>query len=185
MEPENAPRIISAREENLPAISQLAGVIWRACYPGIITPDQIEYMLSRMYSLETLREQLNNHVHYPLLFLNNELVGFASYGTSDDPAVFKLHRLYLHPDCHGRGLGSFLLRHCEQQARNLGGRRLILNVNKRNAKAMAVYRRNGYRIIESVVLDIGNGFVMDDYVLAKELDKDAGSEAKLDLNRND
>jgi RimJ/RimL family protein N-acetyltransferase len=51
----------------------------------------------------------------------------------------------------------------------VAGRRLILSVNKRNTKAITAYKRNGFAIVESVVTDIGGGFVMDDYVMAKEL----------------
>ena len=83
--------------------------------------------------------------------------------------TFKLHKIYLHPDWQGRGLGSRLLQHCEGEILKSGGRRLILSVNKRNAKAIAAYQRNGFIIAKSVVTDIGGGFVMDDYVMAKNL----------------
>jgi hypothetical protein len=53
-----APRIVPATESDLAAISRLAGVVWRAHYPGIISTEQIEYMLGKMYSLETLREEI-------------------------------------------------------------------------------------------------------------------------------
>jgi GNAT superfamily N-acetyltransferase len=81
----------------------------------------------------------------------------------------KLHKLYLLPEMHGHGLGSRLLQHVEREVRAGGARRLILSVNKRNTKAITAYQRNGFVIAESVVTDIGNGFVMDDYVMAKEL----------------
>jgi len=61
-----------------------------------------------------------------------------------------------------------LLQHVERKVRAGGGRRLMLSVNKRNAKAIAAYRRNGFVIADSVVTDIGNGFVMDDYIMAKD-----------------
>ncbi len=73
------------------------------------------------------------------------------------------------PELHGRGLGSRLLQHVEREVRQLGARRLILSVNKRNAKAIAAYQRNGFVIAESVVTDIGGGFVMDDFIMTKEL----------------
>jgi GNAT superfamily N-acetyltransferase len=82
---------------------------------------------------------------------------------------FKLHKLYLLPELHGRGLGSRLLQHVEHEVRRLGARRLILAVNKRNAKAIAAYQRNGFVVAKTVVTDIGNGFIMDDYVMAKDL----------------
>jgi ribosomal protein S18 acetylase RimI-like enzyme len=70
---------------------------------------------------------------------------------------------------HGRGFGSLLLRHCEREARKRGMRRLVLTVNKQNSKAIKAYQRNGMRIADSVVTDIGGGYVMDDFVMEKEL----------------
>ena len=51
----------------------------------------------------------------------------------------------------------------------LGARRIILAVNKRNLKAVNAYRRNGFAVVESVVTDFGNGFVMNDFIMAKNL----------------
>jgi len=162
-------QIISAGEEHLPAIAELARFIWHECYPGIISREQIEYMLARMYSLETLKAELRSGIHYSRLLIDGELSGFASFGPAEQTDVIKLHKLYLHPTQQGRGLGTELLRHCENEARKLGARQLTLNVNKHNTKAIGMYQRNGFCIADSVVLDIGNGFVMDDYVMGKSL----------------
>jgi len=162
--------IIPATEADLPAISELAGVIWRACYPGIITYEQIDYMLARMYSLDVLRNEIRSQgIRYDLLLVEDKPAGFASYGPTSEPGAMKLHKLYLLPEMQGRGLGSRLLQHIEREVRNLGARRLILSVNKRNTKAIKTYQRNGFVIAESVVTDIGGGFIMDDYVMAKNL----------------
>jgi len=166
----NNIRILPATEKHLAVITELACVIWRAHYPGIISPEQIEFMLARMYALETLREEIRaRNIRYDCLFVGEEFTGFASYGPTEKSGAFKLHKLYLLPSCHGRGLGSLLLRHCESEARRLGARRMMLAVNKRNTKAIAAYQRNGYTVAESVCVDIGGGFVMDDFVMGKEL----------------
>lgn len=163
-------QIKAATVEHLPAIRDLAAVIWHAHYPGIISPEQIDYMLGRMYALETLRDEMQTQsIRFERLLLDNALVGFAAYGPLDEPKIWKLHKLYLLPDQHGKGLGSRLLRHCENQSRSLGAQRMLLNVNKRNARAIAAYQRNGYVVSDSVCLDIGNGFVMNDFVMAKNL----------------
>ena len=162
-------QIEPAGDADLPAISRLAGEIWRASYPGIITSAQIDYMLAQMYSLETLQKEISlDGICYRRLQVEGQSAGFASYGPAG-PGVYKLHKLYLAPDRHGCGLGRVLLQHCEEEIRGLGGRRLILNVNKHNAKAIAFYQRNGFAIVESVIVDIGRGFVMDDYVMDKNL----------------
>ena len=163
-------RIAPAGEEHLPAISALAGVIWRACYPGIITEEQIDYMLARMYAPDTLRAEIRSQgIRYERLLVDNDLVGFAAYGPTQRSGVFKLHKLYLHPAFQGRGLGSRLLNHCERRLRGQGGRRLVLNVNRHNTRAIAAYRRNGFKTVKSLVADIGGGFFMDDFIMAKSL----------------
>ena len=166
----HSPQIVPATTADLSEIAALAGVIWRACYPGIISTEQIDYMLGKMYSIETLREEIGlRGIRYERLVVDRELTGFASYGPTEGTGVFKLHKIYLHPAWHGHGLGSLLLTHCEREAAKLGAERLVLCVNKQNAKAIAAYRRNGFGIVDSVVTDIGGGFVMDDYVMGKEL----------------
>jgi GNAT superfamily N-acetyltransferase len=162
--------IIRAAEADLPAISELAGVIWRASYPGIITMEQIDYMLGRMYAPDVLRDEIRfQGIRYDCLFVDGNMAGFTSYGPASEPGVTKLHKLYLLPELHGRGWGSRLLQHAEREVRRHGSRRLILAVNKHNTKAIAAYQRNGFVVAESVVTDIGGGFVMDDFVMAKEL----------------
>jgi diamine N-acetyltransferase len=164
------PTIVSAVETDLPDIATLAGIIWRACYRTIISDQQIDYMLERMYAFETMRTEIRDEgIRYERLMVDGELAGFAAYGPSGQPETFKLHKLYLHPIRHRRGLGGLLLRHCEQETRRMGARRLILNVNKANVRALAMYRKNGYDITDAVVIDIGGGYVMDDYVMAKDL----------------
>ena len=162
--------ILPATEEHLPNLAELAGVIWRQHYPGIISPAQIEYMLAKMYALETLREDvLSRGIQFVRLLVDSRFVGFAAYGPAAEPRVMKLHKCYLLPEMHGRGLGSLLLQHCERAVCQLGARRLILAVNKRNLKAVAAYRRNGFTVAELVITDFGSGFVMDDYLMAKDL----------------
>lgn len=166
----NQVQILPATEDHLPALAKLAGVIWRQHYPGIIAPAQIDYMLARMYSLDTLREQIRSQdIWFVRLLVAGRFVGFASCGPTPEAGVSKVHKCYLLPEMHGRGLGSLLLQYCERAVCQSGARRLTLAVNKQNTKAIAAYHRNGFTVIESVITDFGSGFVMDDYIMAKDL----------------
>jgi diamine N-acetyltransferase len=168
--PPDLVQIVPATEEHLPALVELAGAIWRQHYPGIISLAQIEYMLARMYSLGTLRDEIRSKgIRFERLLVDGRFVGFASYGPASEPGMMKLHKCYLLPEVHGRGYGSRLLQHCEQAVRRLGARQLMLAVNKRNTKAVAAYRRNGFTVVEAVITEIGDGFVMDDFIMAKDL----------------
>jgi ribosomal protein S18 acetylase RimI-like enzyme len=156
-----------ATAEDLPAVAALAEVVWHAHSPGIISVAQIDYMLARMYDLAVLRRELAEGIAYDLGLAEGKPVGFAAYGPAAG-AEMKLHKLYVHPQWQRRGLGGRLLAHVEAQARGRGFRTLILGVNKGNHQAIAAYRKNGFAVRASVVSDIGGGFVMDDYIMAKK-----------------
>jgi GNAT superfamily N-acetyltransferase len=170
VKPKIGTQILPVSEEHLPALAELADVIWRQHYPGIISHEQIDYMLGKMYSLETLRTEMRSQgIFFYRLVVNGRMAGFAAIGPLDVPGDWKIHKLYLLSDLHGRGLGSRLLQHCEAEARRLGAQRLMLAVNQRNLRPIAAYRRNGFVVVKSVVTDFGSGFVMDDFIMAKDL----------------
>ena len=162
------PVVLPAGPEHLEGIVALANVVWWAHYPGIISEAQIDYMLRQMYDLEVMRQELRDGLRYDRLLINGQLKAFAAYGPCQ-PHVMKLHKLYVHPECHRQGYGSQLLQHVEYQCRQAGFAQLLLNVNKGNTKAIAAYHKNGFVIREAVTVDIGHGFVMDDFVMVKEL----------------
>lgn len=156
-------------------LARLAETIWRAHYTKIIGNAQIDYMLAGRYTPEGLRPYLNADDRWLMLLrIDNQVVGYCSYALTDDFGErkfgeMKLEQLYLLPEYYGQGLGKLMMRHVEQQACARGCRTLALQVNKRNAVAIAFYRKAGFIVREEAVLDIGNGFVMDDYVMEKVL----------------
>ena len=167
----SADRTRRARRDELPAVQRLAGVIWRAHYPGIITHAQIEYMLDRGYALPVLEGFLDgNDRGLELATVDGDLAGFAAWYLTDDHAEAKLDKLYVLQSRQrvrpGRAADRARRR---ARARAAGALRLILNVNKLNMQAIRAYEKHGFAIREAVVVDIGGGFVMDDYVMVKDL----------------
>lgn len=177
------PTIIDAAAEHLQDVRQLAEEIWYDHYPGIITHKQIAYMLESGYALDVLERDLERGVRYALLMLGGVPAGFAGYEPSpnadrtfpdEDGIEAKLHKLYLRTSFHGRGMGSTLLQYVEDQCRAGNVEVLGLTVNKHNLKAIRAYERNGFARIRCIFKDIGNGFFMDDYVMAKRLNRATG-----------
>ena len=164
----SAAIILPAGKEHLAAIAALAAIVWRAHYPGIISREQIEYMLACMYAIPTMEDELASGIRYDRLLLGEALAGFACYGPTASNEI-KLHKLYVHPQSQRRGFGTLLLEHVCVEAHRLGFTRLILSVNKANTNAIAAYQKNGFVIREAVVVDIGGGFVMDDFVMERVL----------------
>jgi ribosomal protein S18 acetylase RimI-like enzyme len=151
-------------------VARLGEVIWRAHYTKIIGSAQIGYMLADRYTPEKLSLYLNADDRWLMLLrIDGRAVGYCSYALTDDPGEMKLEQLYLLPELQGKGLGRLMLRHVEEQARARGRSLLMLQTNKRNAGAIAFYCKAGFTVREEAVFDIGNGFVMDDYVMEKVL----------------
>jgi ribosomal protein S18 acetylase RimI-like enzyme len=157
-------------ERDFDSVAGLARTIWLAHYTTIVTTEQIEYMLRSRFAPSNLRLYLRAEDRWmDLLEVDGELAGYCSYASTSETEEMKLEQLYLLPRLHGLGLGASMLGHVERRALDRGSRTLILQVNKRNEKAIKLYRRSGFAIREEVVVDIGGGFVMDDYVMAKRL----------------
>jgi GNAT superfamily N-acetyltransferase len=156
------------KAQDISAIQRIAELAWRAHYPGIISLHQIEYMLGWMYSHDQLRNDMKAGVQFAGAYIEEELLGFAGWELVD-PQTAYLHKLYLIPDMIGVGLGSQTLNWVKREAKEAGAKQLKLAVNKSNLKAIKAYERNGFSQLESVCNDIGQGFVMDDYIYYIEL----------------
>ena len=161
-------------EPEFPVLRELADTIWRQHYAGIISAAQIDYMLAERFSDEALREHVRAADRWlELLRVSGTPVGYCGYelasidGEERAAADMKLGQLYVLESHRGMGLGRFMLGHIEGRARELGRRLLWLQVNKRNTGAIGFYRAAGFEVIRDAVFEIGGGFVMDDYVMAK------------------
>ncbi|SOD19639.1 GNAT family N-acetyltransferase [Pedobacter xixiisoli] len=158
-----------AKEEDLPIIRTIAEQTWPTAYDDIISQEQIAFMLEKMYNKgELLGQMLQGH-HFIIASELEKEVGFAGFSVIDsDTHTFKLHKLYVLPKMHGKGVGKILMNEVVSQVKAQGGKFLQLNVNRAN-KAKDFYEKADFKIKETVDLDIGNGFYMNDYVMEKEL----------------
>jgi diamine N-acetyltransferase len=164
------PKLDPITRSDFALIASLAREIWLAHYTSIITTEQIEYMLDGRFSPTNLQRYIDAPDRWMyVLRLDDAPVGYCSCALTDTPAEMKLEQLYLRPALHGRGLGRYMLEHVERQARANGCDTLILQVNKHNTGSIDVYRRGGFQVREEIVLDIGKGYVMDDFIMQKKL----------------
>lgn len=152
------------------AVIALARKVWYSHYPGIIPLRQIEYMLARCYRAAAIRRDLTRDgVSWNVATEAGTIVAFAHAFTTGVRGEMKLDKLYVDPARQRAGLGGWLVDHVAEAARQQGCTRLLLAVNKRNAQAIAAYRKHGFAIEQAVVKDIGKGFVMDDYLMVRDV----------------
>jgi GNAT superfamily N-acetyltransferase len=150
------------------ALAELAGRVWRAHYPGIITPEQIEYMLAQRYRPVLVRQFIARGDLWLAARAGGVLLGFA-HGHPLAEGDYKLDKLYVDLDWQHHGIGGLLITELARRARNHGVTRLVLRVNRQNQTAIDAYLKHGFTVATVVVEDIGGGYLMDDYVMVKEI----------------
>ena len=159
---------MTADEEDIRSIQNLARVTFPATYSSIISAEQIDFMMDMMYSETVLRCELEEGVTYLMLLADVTPAGFVSFGKQDYEGLFRLHKIYLLPEYQGLGYGREMFLKAEHEMRAQGAKAFELNVNRHN-KALDFYKKMGMSIDRSGDFDIGGGFYMNDYIMRKEL----------------
>lgn len=158
--------------EDLPLVAAMAGKIWPEVYGQLISPEQIRYMLDLMYSEVTMKaDTASGNAVYCWIKDETEPVGFCAFGPLTPSAPCEIHKLYVLPERHGNGYGKQAILSISRSAREAGSSQLELRVNRENADAIAFYRACDFLQHRSDCKDIGGGFVMDDFIFRKQLDK--------------
>ena len=158
-------KITKATIENIPLIKEIAEKSWRKHYPGILSNEQIEYMLEQMYSETELKNHFENpNYHYYLLSDDENFLGIMGFENHYQKDTTKLHRIYLLEEAKGKGVGKFAINFLKNKAKESGDQKIILAVNKQNS-SYHFYTSQGFKIYEEGVFEIGNGYVMDDYLM--------------------
>ncbi len=154
-----------ASYKDLPIIQLIAEQTWPDTYGDFISGVQLRYMLDKMYAQEELLEQIEHGHTFILAEEAEKPLGFAAFSSLPEKAyTFKLHKLYVLPGMHGKGIGKKLLEEVKKQVAAAQGTSLLLNVNRQN-KALEFYQSQGFQIKETVDIEIGNGFFMNDYIM--------------------
>jgi ribosomal protein S18 acetylase RimI-like enzyme len=163
-------KVTPANIDQIKIIQEIAYRTWPATFSGILSPEQIDYMLDMMYSDEALQAQISNLNHCFLLAAQGDTyLGFLSYETPyKGEAKTKIHKIYILPEAQGLGVGKKLMETVENIALKKGDQLLLLNVNKHN-EAEKFYKHLGFETIATEDIDIGSGFLMEDKIMAKKI----------------
>lgn len=160
--------IFPAAKQDAATIIAIAEKSWAATYREILSAEQYDYMMEMFYSLSAVQQTMEEQTF--LICRNGpEATGFVSFQLNYPEAGYcKIHKLYVLPETQGTGTGRKLIDAVEKIAVDHHCSRLTLNVNKYN-KALGFYQKMGFSVDRPEVIDIGRGFVMDDFVLIKNL----------------
>ena len=148
----------------------MARLIWPAAYRDIISTEQIDFMLGWMYTPETIaREITEKNIRYFWIEVEKEKIGFLAVGPFSQGNRAFLHKCYVLPKYHGQGIGSGALEQLTDMLRELPVPELELRVNRNNSAAIGFYQKGGFLIVAEDKADIGNGYVMDDFIMRVSL----------------
>lgn len=155
-------KLVAATTADIKEISELAALIWNQHYPSIIGQKQVDYMLELMYSAESLQEQMQKKLHqFILIKVNNVSQGFISLHTENN-REWVLNKFYINQHVASKGIGSKAFELLKEIIRPT---KITLTVNRQNFKAINFYFKQGFKIERVADFDIGNGFVMNDFVM--------------------
>jgi len=156
--------ITPAKLKDLIHVQSIAHRTWPDTFGKVLSPAQIDYMLSWMYDVKNLEKQHNEGHQFFLAEEDGERLGFTGIEVNSEQGKTKIHKIYILPSAQGKGVGKKLFAKIREVAKSSDQKSLLLNVNKYNQGAIDFYEYLGFENIKSEVNDIGNGYVMDDFV---------------------
>ena len=150
------------------AIANLAEIIWHQHFTPIIGEDQVVYMLDKFQSPLALQNQITQEGYeYFQLIHSGTLAGYM--GVHQEESALFLSKFYIKKDFRGQHLATEAFHFLVQLCRNRHLNKIWLTCNKYNSNTLAIYKHLGFLITDQQTADIGNGFVMDDYILTYEI----------------
>lgn len=149
-------------------IAALAREIWNEFYVPIIGRAQVDYMVAKFQSAAAMAAQIGDGYEYFMVQRDGVTIGYCAVIEKPDESALFISKFYLRASERGAGTGRACMEFIEQLARRRGLALLWLTVNKGNPSVNA-YKRLGFTIAAALVMDIGGGFVMDDYRMEKRL----------------
>ena len=161
--------ITDATPADYATIRQLAYDIWPVAYGHILKKEQLDYMLDAFYSVESIARCAANGHHFLLALENGNCLGFISYEHHyKGQSVTRIHKIYILPETQGKGIGKRLIERVESLAKEQHSTALSLNVNRFN-NAQLFYKKLGFEITGEEDIEIGRGYLMEDYKMEKPL----------------
>ncbi len=152
--------------QDIAVTAALADAIWNECYAGLLAREQIRYMVDNFQSTAAITDQIDTQGYLYYLFrVGGNNAGYIGVQPKDGRLL--LSKLYLLASYRGEGYTPMLLGFVDTVARRHGCGVVWMTANRGNDRAVAAYRKMGFALVREQVVDIGGGYVMDDFVFEK------------------
>ena len=161
--------IPAVNDAEILGIASLAEEIWHEHFTDIIGEDQVNYMVEKFQSFDALQKQISDGYEYFLISTDYMMAGYT--GIHEENGSLFLSKLYLLEESRGQHLSTEVFHFLVNLAKERNLNKIWLTCNKYNSHTLDVYKHLGFQIVRDEVTDIGNGFVMDDYIMEYAISK--------------
>ncbi|MCH5351955.1 MAG: GNAT family N-acetyltransferase [Acutalibacter sp.] len=168
----NIQLLLIKTDEQIAALCKIAERVWHLTYDPLLPAGQVEYMLDKFQSPHAVKEQMETlNYRYYMAVIDGKNAGFIGFSPRyEGREEMFLSKVYLLPEFRGQGAVREMFALVERETRRENLSKIRLTVNKENTHAVAVYEHYGFCTAEKAVTDIGGGYVMDDFIMVKELE---------------
>jgi len=156
-------------KKDIAETARLAHEIWNEHYTKIIGQAQVDFMVKNYQSKHAIAAQIASGYEYYLIGRDGEAAGYLAVVPDPAKSSLQFSKLYVLKDRRGGGIGKESMDFAEEFCRKSNLKKLWLTVNKYNAEAIAWYERLGFTKAGEIVMDIGGGFIMDDFRFEKTI----------------
>lgn len=160
-------------DEEIDQLAKIADEIWHEYWPGTLSYTQVDYMVDKFQSIPALTLDIReNNYEYWLLKAHENIVGYTGGREETETNRYFISKVYLYDTERGKGYASRVIEHYQKICLERGLESMYLTVNKYNELGIRAYLAKGFDIVDSTVSSIGQGFVMDDFIMEKRLEEE-------------
>ncbi|WOD43615.1 GNAT family N-acetyltransferase [Hwangdonia lutea] len=159
---------VANKQSDYVLLENLADTIWREHYIPIVGKPQIDYMLDKFQSAKAIQNQIENEgFEYFIMHFDKKPAGYL--GIKKERDYLFLSKIYVLRSHRGKKIGKAAMLKAEEKAKAYQLKAIRLGVNINNTNSIKAYEKLGFEKIHTFVTDIGNGFVMDDFIMEKRV----------------
>ena len=178
-------------EQQIEELALMAAEIWGEYWPALIGKGQTDYMVQKFQTAAAIKDDMEHHAYRYWFLIDDQgtKVGYTGGATEimtgnpehdkeimHNPTVqrrwnrrFFISKIYLYANQRGKHYSSRVLDFYEKLCKDEHLQVMYLTVNKGNTLGIRAYLGNGFKIVDMQAADIGGGYVMDDNIMAKEI----------------
>jgi RimJ/RimL family protein N-acetyltransferase len=155
------------KENDAKELSEMARDIWIDYYTPFLNAELPEYVVEKFQSEEAIREQIKNGYLYSFVIFDEKKIGY--YCIHPEGESLFMSKYYISKEYRGKGFGSKVMDEILENGREMNMKRVYLRVNKYNSGSIKIYLHKGFVTVGELEEDIGDGFVLEDYVMEYRL----------------